>query len=105
MKSTLQFLFALVITGLILIGIAGLTWNFLKPDGWLVHWFGRIWALETHYLVMAVPVVLAALFVARLWSRGWLATSRADVFANFVTYALALVGMGFLVKMFMYGSL
>lgn len=105
MKSAIQFIFSLVITALIILGIAGLSWNFFRPNGWLVHWVGRIWSLETHYIVMAVPVVIVAIFVARVWIRGWFATSKADSFANLLTYALALVGAGFVVKIVMHGTL
>lgn len=105
MKSTIQFLLSLVITVLIILGIAGLSWNFFKPNGWLVHWFGRIWNLETHYVVMALPVLIAAIVIAKYWIGGWIATSKADTFANFITYVLALIGAGFVVKIFVYGSL
>jgi len=98
MKDAIKFLFSLVYVVLIVAGLAGLSFDLFRPDGWVSHWLGNIWDAETSLIVMGIPVVVGAFIVGKNLFGGLLASSSGDKLVQAMMILLMLWGVYYIIK-------
>jgi hypothetical protein len=52
---------------LFMTGLAGLSFHVLRDDGWLEETFGRTWDFTVRYPMIAIPLILGALAMGKMW--------------------------------------
>ena len=67
MRQTLDFMESFVVVGLVLAGLAGLSYQFLRDDGWMEMLFGNVWDFSVRYPLIAVPLIAGALVLGKMW--------------------------------------
>ena len=97
MKEFFQFMLSLIYIVLVIAGIAGISYDLFRPEGWINHWLGDIWSMEMYFL-MGIPVFIAVVAVAKMWLDGLLASSKGGTLANIIMGILLLAGLYYLVK-------
>lgn len=98
MKRVLEVVWAYVSFALMLVGIAGLSWNMFKQGGWLGTFVGKVWEAESHNF-MAVAFIVGGTFAAAwFFLRGGLAAAgRGHPLAEAIIYAIMASGAYFTV--------
>jgi hypothetical protein len=67
MRQTLDFMESFVVVGLVMAGLAGLSYHLLRDEGWLEMVFGSVWDFSIRYPLIAVPLVAGALVLGKMW--------------------------------------
>lgn len=93
MKRIYDFIESFVIIALVLVGISGLSYNLFRVDGWLETVLGKIWDLETQYMLITVPVLVGAVILFNLWRGNQVLHSKTSKFPNLLLYGLIGVGL------------
>lgn len=105
MKRTFEFLLSLTVVVLVLAAMLGMSYHAFRDNGWLEGLTGKIWSLEIQYPVIAIPATIGAILLFRMWRHQRLARGRHSRLPDIVIYALMAVGVYFLVRFGLYGSL
>jgi len=102
-RSGLEDAVAVAVVGLVVLGIGGLVYKLLNPDGWLSDWLGTLWA-KSPALVWLVGFAGAAvvIFGKHAYDRGPGGESSRG---NLVVYAFLALGLFFFFKLIVTGSL
>jgi len=98
MKESIKFISSLIFVVFVISGIAGISYDLFRPEGWINHWLGDIWSMEMHFIIMGIPVLIAALAVAKMWLGGLLTSSKGDTLVNVIMGALVLAGVYYFFK-------
>jgi len=98
MKESLKFISSLIFVVFVISGIAGVSYDLFRPDGWASHWLGSLWSMEMSFIIMGIPVLIAAIAVAKMWLGGLLASSKGDTLVNVIMGALVLAGVYYFFK-------
>ncbi len=93
MKRIYDFFGSFIIIALVLVGISGLSYNLFRVDGWLETVLGKIWDLETQYILITVPVLVGAVILLNLWRGNQVMHSKTSKFPNLLLYSLIGVGL------------
>ena len=103
LRSGLEDAVAVAVVGLVVLGVGGLVYKLLNPDGWLSDWLGRLWA-KSPALVWVVGFVGAAvvIFGKHAYDRNPRSESGRG---NLVVYAFLALGLFFFFKLIVTGSL
>lgn len=105
MKNTaIKLIVALVCFFLTLTGVGGLAYKIFNPEGWLVQVLGYVWALQLHYSLMAIPVLIAAILLGKMLFTGFFNKMSGSI-GNWLTVAFMALGLFFVVRLIFYGSL
>jgi hypothetical protein len=103
LRSGLEDAVAVAVVVLVVLGIGGLVYKLLNPDGWLSDWLGRLWA-KSPGLVWLVGFVGAAVVI--FGKHAYDRNPRADsARGNLVVYAFLALGLFFFFKLIVTGSL
>jgi len=90
------------ILALMIIGITGVIYHAIGNDGWIERFFGSV---LDHGFMAIVLIVLGVLLIGWL-ARRWMIASQANaLFNDFLMYAMVALGVLFLGRLLMYGSL
>jgi hypothetical protein len=90
------------ILALMIIGITGVIYHAIGNDGWIERFFG---SMLDHGFMAIVLIVLGVLLIGWL-ARRWMIASQANaLFNDFLMYAMVALGVLFLGRLLMYGSL
>jgi hypothetical protein len=94
--------FAVAMVGLTLLGVAGVVYRSLKPDGWISSALDSLWH-KSPWLVWLTGfvVALAILAVKHTYDRSPNRTGSG----NFIVYGFVALGLFFFFKLFVTGSL
>lgn len=95
LKRTVEFLESFVIIGLVLAGIAGISFNLFRDDGWIEAALGNIFDLNVQYPLIAIPVTIGAIVMFRLWSRDRVIHGKTSRLPNLILYSLVIAGAYF----------
>ncbi len=103
LRSGLEDAVAVAVVGLVVLGVGGLVYKLLNPDGWLSDWLGGLWA-KSPGLVWVVGFVGAAvvIFGKHVYDRNPRGNSTRG---NLVVYAFLALGLFFFFKLVVTGSL
>jgi hypothetical protein len=104
MKDTLTNLSSIGTIVLMLFGIGGFSYHLFKDDGWLESAVGNLWNVSVSYPLIALPVIVAAVFFFRIWNANRSAHGTTSKLPNVVIYAVMGAGVVFIVRYFMYGN-
>lgn len=92
MKQIVGFLESFIIIGLVLAGIAGISFNLFRDDGWIEGALGNILDINVQYPLIAIPVTIGAVVMFRLWSRDRVIHGKTSRLPNLVLYSLVIAG-------------
>ena len=76
-----------------------------RDNGWLEAALGNLWDVSVQYPLIALPVIVAAVYLGKLWNQSRLAHGRTSKLPDLVIYALMASGAVFIVRWFWYGNL
>jgi hypothetical protein len=101
-NDLLEFVSSLGLAALALMGMAGVTYNALAPDGLMWPWLARLWANHPGFAVL----VLIGLATMVLAARSPAASHRkADGNSDLALYVFVALGILFAARLFIYGTL
>lgn len=104
MKKIFIYVQSFVVMGLILSGIGGVSYHLFRDNGWIETVFGNLWTVSFQYPLIAIPVIVAAIFLGRLWNESRLAHGRTSKLPDLIIYGLMAGGVFFLGRFFIYGT-
>jgi len=104
LNQTLESLKSFATIALILCAIAGFSYHFFKEDGWIEYALGSIWSTSVRYPLIAIPVIIGAIFIGKMWRSEAAAHGKISKTPDLVIYAVMLAGAIFVGRFFMYGS-
>ena len=104
MKQYLEYAESFAVIVLVLFGITGFSYHLFRDDGWIEAVAGNVWDVSVQYPLIALPVIVAAVFLGRLWNQSRLAHGRTSKLPDLVIYALMASGAVFIVRYFWYGT-
>jgi|LNFM01.1.fsa_nt_gb hypothetical protein len=96
MSPLFTLLGSILVGGLVLLGIGGITYHLFREDGWLSQGLGALW--EAHYQapIMTIVLIIAALFVIKTLHSAQVGGKRESKLPDFVLFAFIAVGIYFL---------
>lgn len=92
MKQIVEFLESFIIVGLVLAGIAGISYNLFRDEGWIESALGNVLSFNVQYPLIAVPVTIGAIVMFRLWSRDRVIHGKTSRLPNLILYGLVIAG-------------
>jgi hypothetical protein len=92
LKQYLEFLESLVAVALIMAGLAGLSFNMFREDGWVETILGNIWDLNVQYPLIAVPVTVGAIVLGLMWRENRIVRGQFGRLPTFVMLVLMAAG-------------
>lgn len=103
LRSGTEDAVAVAVVGLVVLGVGGLVYKLLNPDGWVSDWLGRLWD-KSPGLVWIVGFVGAAVVIVgkHLYDRNPQGNSTRG---NLLVYAFLALGLFFFFKLIVIGSL
>ena len=105
MKQYLEYAESFAVVVLVLFGITGFSYHLFRDDGWIETVVGNMWDVSVQYPLIALPVIVAAVFLGKTWNQSRLAHGHTSKLPDFVIYALMASGAVFIVRYFWYGNL
>ena len=105
MKQFLEYVESFAVIALVLFGITGFSYHLFKDSGWIEAVVGNVWDVSVQYPLIALPVIVAAVFLGRTWNQSRLAHGRTSKLPDLIIYALMASGAVFIVRYFWYGNL
>jgi ABC-type phosphate transport system permease subunit len=99
MKWTLADVWGVLAFFLMMAGIAGLSWETFRDDGWGERLLGATWQATMSKPMVMIPVLVGAVAVYVLSSRGRLAVGKGHPFSDAIVYALMALGVYFIYRL------
>ena len=96
MKLYLEYLESFAVVVLVLFGIGGFSYHLFRDDGWIEAIAGNLWDVSVQYPLIALPVIVAAVFLGRRWNDARIAHGRATSLPDYFIYALMAAGVVFI---------
>jgi hypothetical protein len=95
-------LFHVLLFSLLVLGLGGLVYKALRPEGWIEASFGQIWSQNPTMAIMtALAALVAALWVKRFFEHLPMFGKRGDI----LVYSCLALGLFFAFKLVVTGSL
>ena len=85
-----------------IVGLTGIIYHTIGVDGWLERFFGGLLQQDLATVVALLAGVALAGWLARRWL---IATQTNALFNDFLMYAMVALGLVFLARLVLYGSL
>ena len=104
MKRYLEYLESFGVITLVLFGIAGFSYHLFRDNGWIEAVAGNLWDVSVQYPLIALPVIVAAVFLGKRWNEARIAHGRTSKLPDFVIYLLMASGAVFIGRYFWLGS-
>lgn len=104
MKETLDSLSSIGTIVLMLFGIGGISYHMFKDDGWLEAAVGNLWDASIAYPLIALPVIVAAVFFFKKFNENRAAHGTTSKLPDVVIYIMMGAGVVFIFRYFMYGN-
>ena len=105
MKQYLEYAESFAVIVLVLFGITGFSYHLFKDNGWIEAVIGNVWDVSVQYPLIALPVIVAAVYLGRMWNQSRIAHGRFSKLPDLVIYSLMASGAVFVVRYFWYGNL
>lgn len=104
-KEILEYVQSFTVIGLVLFGIGGFSYHLFKDGGWVEAIIGNVWDVGVEYPLITIPVIIAAIFLGRMWSLQRMVHGRTSKVPDLFIYALMAAGVVFVGRWFVYGTL
>lgn len=104
MKETLTNLSSIGTIVLMLFGIGGISYHMFKDDGWLEAALGNLWDVGVSYPLIALPVIVAAVFFFKMVNEKRAAHGTTSKLPDVIIYVMMGAGVVFIFRYFMYGN-
>lgn len=105
MQTTIPFLISLAAFMLAMSGILGIAVNLFYENGLVNFLLGKIWNLETHYIVTAVPIAVSVVVLGQQWNNAGLNKGTPSLSANTLLLLVMAAGGYFIYLFLTTGSL
>lgn len=105
MKQYLEYVESFAVIVLVLFGITGFSYHLFKDDGWIEAVIGNVWNVSFQYPLIALPVIVAAVYLGRMWNQSRIAHGRFSKLPDLLIYALMASGVVFIARYFWFGNL
>jgi hypothetical protein len=103
MKQYLEYFESFVVIVLVLFGIGGFSYHLFRDNGWIEAILGNLWGVTIQYPLIALPVIVGAVFIFRTWNAARIAHGRTTKLPDLVIYALMAAGAIFIGRFFWLG--
>jgi len=103
-KQYLEYLESFGVVALVLFGIGGFSYHLFRDDGWVETVLGNLWDVSIQYPLIALPVIVAAVYLGRRWNDARITHGRTTSLPDYVIYALMASGLVFIVRYFWVGT-
>ncbi len=103
MKEYLVYVESFVVIVLVLFGIGGFSYHLFRDNGWVEAVAGNLWDVSVQYPLIALPVIVAAVFLGRRWNDARVAHGRTTSLPDYFIYALMVAGVVFIGRYFWLG--
>jgi len=102
-RSLLEDALAVMVVGFVVLGVGGLVYKMLRPDGWVSNWLQRLWD-QSPSLVWLAGFLCAILVIAgkHIYHRNARGSSARG---NAIAYAFLALGLFFFFKLLVTGAL
>jgi hypothetical protein len=104
-KQYLEYAESFAVIALVLFGITGFSYHLFKDNGWIEAVVGNLWDVSIQYPLIALPVIVAAVFLGKRWNQSRIAHGRFSKLPDLVIYALMASGAVFIFRYFWFGNL
>ena len=105
MRQTLDFMESFVVVGLVLAGLSGISYHLMRDEGWLEMIFGNFWDFSIRYPLIAVPLIVGALVLGKMWRDDRVSHGKQSNAAGaFALYTTVVAGAYFLGQLFFNGT-
>jgi len=104
-KQFLEYAESFAVIVLVLFGITGFSYHSFRDNGWIEAAVGNLWDVSVQYPLIALPVIVAAIYLGKLWNQSRIAHGRTSKLPDLFIYALMASGAVFIVRWFWYGTL
>jgi hypothetical protein len=104
-KQYLEYVESFAVIVLVLFGITGFSYHLFKDDGWIEAVIGNVWNVSFQYPLIALPVIVAAVYLGRMWNQSRIAHGRFSKLPDLLIYALMASGVVFIARYFWFGNL
>jgi len=104
-KQYLEYVESFAVIVLVLFGITGFSYHLFKDNGWIEAVIGNVWNVSFQYPLIALPVIVAAVYLGRMWNQSRIAHGRFSKLPDLIIYALMASGAVFIVRYFWFGAL
>jgi hypothetical protein len=104
-KEILEYVQSFTVIGLVLFGIGGFSYHLFRDEGWVEAIIGNVWDVGVEYPLITIPVIIAAVFLGKLWSKSRTPMGRTSKVPDLFIYALMAAGVVFIGRWFVYGTL
>jgi hypothetical protein len=102
-KQYLEYFESFVVIVLVLFGIGGFSYHLFRDDGWVETALGNLWGVSIQYPLIALPVIVGAVFLFKTWNAARIAHGRATNLPDLAIYALMASGAVFVGRYFYLG--
>jgi len=103
-KQYLEYLESFVVIALVLFAIGGISYHLFRDNGWVETLAGNLWDVSIQYPLIALPVIVAAVFLGRKWNEARIMHGRATQLPDYFIYVLMAAGLVFIGRYLWYGS-
>lgn len=97
----LQLILDLILFALMLLGVVGVVFKFIMPEGWLAEGWDLMWKKNPGYAFFFFLAAVIAFVLGKRWLDTLNLSARPG---NFIAYAWALLGVYFAVKLALHGT-
>lgn len=98
MKWTLADVWGIFAFFLMMCGIAGLSWEIFRDDGWGGKLLGATWQATISKPMVMLPVLIGAVGIYVLATRGRLTVGKGHPFSDAIVYVLMALGLYFIFR-------
>jgi hypothetical protein len=89
---------------LVLFGIGGFSYHLFRDNGWVETLLGNLWDVSVQYPLIALPVIVAAVFLGKMWNEARITHGRTTRLPDYFIYALMAAGLVFIGRYFWLGT-
>lgn len=98
MKWTLADVWGILAFFLMMTGIAGLSWEIFHEGGWGQQFLGMTWQATVRKPMVMLPVLVGAVAIFVLATRGRLTVGKGHPFSDAIVYGLMALGIFFIYR-------
>jgi hypothetical protein len=103
-KQVFEYIQSFVTIALILAGIGGIAYHMFKENGWLGKALGRLWDVNVENPVIAIPVTIGVIVIAKLWHSHARAKGHTSKLPDFLIYVVMAAGVYFIWQFISHGT-
>jgi hypothetical protein len=98
MKWTLADVWGLLAFFLMMVGIAGLSWEIFREGGWGGQLMGATWQATISKPMVMLPLLIGGYGMYMMSTRGRLTVGKGHPFSDVIVYALMALGIYFIYR-------